>query len=211
MSKWLPEDFTEDHIFDVAEFLYDRVSKPGPLVEMRSETNFEYMDYDSYDEAAGKEEFRVAANLILGELGEGFELGRDGQVRALGTQGIQHILKAEIVPFDEINVDSKVIAAIEKWRLRHATIEDKKESIRLLADVFEWLRDTKQLRKVLVQKDESDLFNIANNFAIRHHEQAQKINYDRSIWYNWMFHFYLATYHATIRLLIKKRRGLHNS
>lgn len=89
-------------------------------------------------------------------------------------------------------------------RNRHATLDDKKEAIRLLADVFEWLKDTKQLQKALVRKDESDLFNIANNFSIRHHEQAQKANYDQAIWYNWMFHFYLATYHASVRLLIKQ-------
>jgi len=75
-----------------------------------------------------------------------------------------------------------------------------------MADVFEWLRDSGGLKAVLARRDESDLFNIANNFAIRHHEQSQKGNYDRSIWYNWMFHFYLATYHAVIRMLVKKHR-----
>jgi hypothetical protein len=207
ISQWDPEDITEDHIFDVIEFLYDHISKPGVMVEMPSDSGYGYWDYDSYDESAGKEEFRAAANLMLGEIGEGFELEKDGQIRANGVQGIQHILKAEIVPFDEVHVDSKVAAAIERWRKRHATIEDKKEAVRLLADVFEWLRDTKQLQGALDKKDESDLFNIANNFAIRHHQQAQKANYDKAIWYNWMFHFYLATYHASIRLLLKKRRG----
>jgi hypothetical protein len=98
--------------------------------------------------------------------------------------------------------------AIERWRKRHTTLADRKEAVRLLADVFEWLRDTQQLQKVLVKKDEADLFNIANNFSIRHHEQAQKTNYDQAIWYNWMFHFYLATYHATIRLLMKEQAKL---
>jgi hypothetical protein len=139
-------------------------------------------------------------------LGDGFELGQDGQIRANGIGGLQHILKAEIVAFDQVNVDSKVMAAIERWRRRHATLDDKKEAVRLLADVFEWLRDTKRLQAVLVRKDESDLFNIANNFAIRHHEQSQKANYDQAIWYNWMFHFYLATYHAVIRLLLRKQK-----
>lgn len=60
-----------------------------------------------------------------------------------------------------------------------------------------------------MKKDESDLFKLANCFAIRHHEQAQKTNYDRAIWYNWMFHFYLATYHATIRLLLKSEAKAH--
>ena len=29
ITKWSPGDITEDHIFDVIEFLYDHVSKPG--------------------------------------------------------------------------------------------------------------------------------------------------------------------------------------
>jgi hypothetical protein len=122
------------------------------------------------------------------------------------TGGLELIIGAQLVPFDEANVDSKVRLAIEKWRKRHPTLQDKKEAIRLLADVFEWLKKAKHLEKVLVNKDESDLFNIANNFSIRHHQPAQKGNYDLSIWYNWMFHFYLATYHVAIRLLLKQQK-----
>jgi hypothetical protein len=205
MNEWPSDVKTEEHIFDVAEFLFDNVSKPGEWENRVSDTGYNYQDYDSYDGAAGKEEFRSAANIILADMGEGFELGEDGQIRSKGSGGLEHILGAQIVPFDEENVDSKVRTAIERWRNRHATFDDKKEAIRLLADVFEWLKDTQQLEKALVKKDEADLFHIANKFAIRHHEQSQKANYDRAIWYNWMFHFYLATYHASVRLILKQR------
>ena len=197
VGNWSYKDITEDHLFDVIEFLFDHVSKPGAWTDP---------GYDSYDQAAGKEAFRWAANSILADLGEGFELGEDGQIRANVTGGLEHIVGAQIVPFDEVNVDSKVRLAIDKWRKRHPTLQDKKESIRLLADVFEWLKKAKHLEKVLASRDESDLFNIANNFAIRHHQPTQKGNYDQSIWYNWIFHFYLATYHATIRLLLKQQK-----
>lgn len=195
---WSYEDITEDHLFDVIEFLFDHVSKPSAWTDP---------GYDSYDETAGKEEFRSAANSILADLGEGFELGEDGQVRANVTGGLEHIVGVQIVPFDEANVDCKVRLAIEKWRKRHLTLQDKKESIQLLADVFEWLKKAKHLEKVLSNKDESDLFNIANNFAIRHHQPTQKGNYNQSIWYSWIFHFYLATYHAAIRLLVKQQKS----
>jgi hypothetical protein len=115
LKSWAPEDMTEDHVFDVFEFLYDHASKPGELIDMRSESNWDYQDYGSYDEAAGRDEFRAAANLILVEMGDGFEIGKDGQVRANGTGGLQHILKAEILSFDPTNVDNKVVAAIERW------------------------------------------------------------------------------------------------
>lgn len=205
LNDWPLEDKTEDHIFDVIEFLYDHASKPGDWVTHHSSTGWDFEDYDSYDEAAGKEEFRAAANLIFADVSDGYELGNDGQIRANATGGLEHIIGAQIVPFDETHVDNKVRLAFEKWRNRHATLDDKKEAVRLLADVFEWLKDTQQLQKALAKKDESDLFNIANNFSIRHHEQAQKTNYDQAIWYNWMFHFYLATYHASVRLILKQQ------
>ena len=65
--------------------------------------------------------------------------------------------------------------------------------------MLEYLRP--QLKDVLHSKDEGDLFNIANNFAIRHHNDRQRGNYDPNIWTSWMFYFYLATIHAAQRMI----------
>jgi hypothetical protein len=207
VTKWPPHDVTEDHVFEALEFLHDHVSRPGEMIDMTSERGFNYSDYDGYDEKAGRAEFRREANTFLADYNPGFELTPEGTILALGAGGLQHILDAEIVPYDEVNVDSKVRNAIIKWRNRHLSPEEKKAAIRDLADVFEWLKKTKELTKILDRKDESAIFDIANNFAVRHHNPDQKANYDRSIWYSWMFHFYLATYHAAIRLLIKHEQN----
>jgi hypothetical protein len=207
ITKWLPENITEDHIFDILEFLYDRVSMPGEWGEVTNETGWNYYDYESYDDETGQEEFRDKVNSFLADYRTGFELTKEGIILAKGTDGLQHILDAEIIPYDEINVDSKVRNAITKWRNRHLSLSEKKEAIRELADVFEWLKKSKELGTVLDGKDESALFDLANNFGIRHHNPNQKTNYDRAIWYSWIFHFYLATYHAAIRLLIKKEEN----
>ena len=205
VEKWASENITEDHIFDTLEFLYDRVSAPkGEMEWVTDETGWSYQDYLSYADEPGQKEFRGKVNAFLLEYKSGFELTKDGIILARGTGGLQHIMDAEIVPYDEINVDSKVRNAITKWRNRHLSLSEKKEAIRELADVFEWLKKTKNLGNVLDSKDESALFDLANNFGIRHHNPNQKTNYDRAIWYSWIFHFYLATYHAAIRLLLKK-------
>lgn len=203
IEEWSEKDITEDHVFDALEFLYDHVSKPGEWTRMVSDTGFNYEDYFGYDDKAGRAEFREKANAFLVDYKTGFELTEEGIILALGTAGLQYILDADIIPFDEENVDSKVRNAIAKWRNRHLDLSEKKEAIRELADVFEWLKKTSRLTTVIDKGDESALFNLANNFAVRHHDPNQKGRYDRLIWYSWMFHFYLATYHAVIRSLKK--------
>ncbi|MGC2107959.1 MAG: hypothetical protein WA655_00490, partial [Candidatus Korobacteraceae bacterium] len=155
VTKWLMRDITEEHVFEALEFLHDHVSRPGVMVDAITETGFNYSDYDSYDKRAGRAEFRRAANAFLVDYKSGFELTRDGIILALGADGLQHILSAEIIAYDEANVDSKVRNAIVKWRNRRLSLEEKKAAIRELADVFEWLKKTKKLAEVLDRKDDS--------------------------------------------------------
>jgi hypothetical protein len=204
IDGWWAGDLTEDHIFDAVEFLYDRVSRPGEVVWKTTDTNWNYEDYGYYDEKAGRAEFRATANLFLADYKSGYELTEGGIILALGAHGLEHILDARLPPYDEVNVDGKVRNAIVKWRNRHLSLDEQRSAIRDLADVFEWLKKAKNLSSVLDQKDESAIFDLANSFAIRHHNPRQKTNYDQAIWYSWIFHFYLATYHAAIRLLIKR-------
>lgn len=60
-------------------------------------------------------------------------------------------------------------------------------------------------KRVLNRDDERDLFNLANNFGIRHHKPGQKTDYDQAIWHSWMFHHYLATIHACVRVIEKAK------
>jgi hypothetical protein len=145
IAKWSSATITEDHIFDTIEFLYDRASKPGEMVGMTSETGWNYYDDENYNDEKGKEEFREKANVILVDYKTGYELTPEGIILAIGTNGLQHILDAELVPYNEVYVDSKVRNAITKWRNRHLSLSEKREAIRELADVFEWLKKTKNL------------------------------------------------------------------
>jgi hypothetical protein len=81
-------------------------------------------------------------------------------------------------------------------------MDERRDAIRDLADVLEYLRP--QLKAVLNKKDEAAIFEIANNFGIRHHNQSQRTDYDKPIWYSWIFYFYLATIHAAVRLIDRK-------
>ena len=164
--------YSEEDVFDVIEFLYDHCAKP---------TKRSYHDWngcgwhcEEYDELAGKKEFREKINKILELYSEGFELSSSGEVLALAETGLEGLFEAPIPTADPENIEKRIEAAKIKWRRHRATWDDRKEAIRELADVLEYLRP--QLKKVLETEDENDLFNIANNFGIRHHNQKQKIN-----------------------------------
>src|SRR5258708_36161868 len=50
ITQWSEPDINEDHVFDVLEFLYDHVSRPGEWKNMITESGSFYNDYDGYDD-----------------------------------------------------------------------------------------------------------------------------------------------------------------
>ena len=113
------------------------------------------------------------------------------------------MFEADIPEKDQENITDKMNEAIIKFRRHRSTLEDRRSAVRELVDVLEFLKP--EIKKTLNRKDETDLFNIANNFGIRHHNAGQQTEYDKSIWYSWMFYFYLATIHSVLRLTNKKK------
>ncbi len=190
------DGYSEDDVLDIIEFLFDFVSKP---VAGRHHTfNNCGWHYTSFDRASGQDEYRSEVNVILVDYLDGYELSVNGEILALADPGLQPLLDAALPEYDPQNVEKRVQAAIHKYRRHHSSLEERKDAVRDLADVLEFLRP-KAKESVLSKKDESDLFNIANNFAIRHHNEDQQAHYSKAIWYSWMFYFYLATIHAMIR------------
>jgi hypothetical protein len=118
--------------------------------------------------------------------------------------GLEDLLKTDLSSPEPVRIDARVQAAIAKFRRHRSSFEDRRDALRDLADVLEFLRP--RLKSVLASQDETDLFNIANNFGIRHHNDKQKTDYDESIWLSWIFYYYLATIHAALRLLEKKTK-----
>ena len=195
------DTYSEDDLFDILEFLYDYVSKP---IETEGAYH-RYSDcgwhYNEFNQEAGRRDFRNEINELLRDYGSGYELSEDGEILTLPEHGLVSLLEADIPASDPEKIEARINSAIHKFRSRHSSPEDRRDAIRDLADVLEFLRP--KLKEVLTNKDEADLFNIANNFAIRHHNADQKSLYDKRIWYSWMFYFYLATIHAALRLIEK--------
>jgi len=112
------------------------------------------------------------------------ELSATGEVVALAPDEMRGLLDAPIPSFaDHDLVTSRVEAAIALYRSRNSTRIDRRHAVRELADVLEALRS--EIKGEMLPKDERELFNLANGFAIRHNTRDQRKDYDDAIWLSW--------------------------
>lgn len=187
-------NYSEDDLFDVIEFLYQHVSKP--IEGTMHSWNECGMHWETFNQADGRREYREKINQVLRHYEKRFELSDKGEVLHRPEEGFEPIFNAD-VPSKDVNVVDRINAATIKFRRHGSSIDDRRQAVRDLVDVLEYLRP--KVQSLLTSKDENDLFNIANNFGIRHHNDRQKTSYDSAIWLSWMFYFYLATIHVVLR------------
>jgi hypothetical protein len=196
------ESYSDEDLFDIVEFLFDYISEP--LDGYYHSFNDCGMHYTSFNRGNGQEQFRKELNPGLAMYDGGYILTERGEILHLPQIGMSTLIAASLPQRDPENIEARVEKAKDRFLRHHSSLEDRKHALRDLADVLEYLRP--QIKAVVSKKDENDLFSIINTFGIRHHNPQQKTNYDTSVWYSWMFYFYLATIHACLRL-IEKRKG----
>jgi hypothetical protein len=193
------DGYREEELFDMIEFLYDHSSWPVDREEHG--WNNCCVHYTRFDDAKGKEYFRNAVNELLKDYKDGFELSDKGRILDLPDDGLKQLLEADIVSDDKQNIGYRVQNAILKYRKAKSTYDERMEAVRELANILEFLKE--DIDKYLDTKDAKDLFNIANNFGIRHHNPQQKTNYDKAIWLSWIFYHYLSTIQVVTRMKAK--------
>ena len=197
------KNYSKNDLFDMIEFMFDNVSKPilndGDHYHSWGECGYHHKEYSQVD---GQREFRKEINEFLNDFENGYELSENGEILHKADKGLKNLLKAEKIDLGKGDIKSRMIEAEKLFYSGRSSFTDRRNAVKELVDCFEFLRS--DLKNILDTKDESDLFNIANNFGIRHHNEKQKTSYDKNIWLSWMFHFYLATLHASLRLIEKK-------
>jgi hypothetical protein len=186
--------YQEDDFFDVLEFLFQYVSKP--IEGTMHSYNGCGMHWEAFNQVLGQKGFREKMNGVLAHYKNRYELSSDGEVLHKPEAGFEPIFDADL-PTSDTNVLSRITAATLQYRRHGSTIDDRRQAVRDLADVLEYLRP--KVKMLLTSADEKDLFNLANNFGIRHHNDKQRTSYDTSIWLSWMFYFYLSTIHVVLR------------
>lgn len=190
------EGASEDELFTILEFLYDNVSEPT------DSSDHPYagcgLHVRSGDDLRGRAELRERVNRIIERYEVPHTLRENGEVWESAPLGID---AQEPVSTEDPSIDDRVRAAQSAFRRHGATLDDKRHAVRDLADVLELLRST--IGTNLPSADENRLFEIANQFGIRHHNPAQKTDYDAELWLDYMYYAYLNAIATASRILAR--------
>ena len=200
----------ENLLFDLLELLHrDWVSLPGSI-EHPDPASFFAGGRDTgtkfhgpIHQAAGQKAFRDPVNPALRLADPPLEMGIDGLIHERPPDELSTLVDAPIPSAEEREVREPIEDAIELYYRRGATMADRLAAVRSLAAVLEHLRP--QIKAEALSADERALFDLANNFGIRHHGRGQKVDYNRGAWLEWTFYVYLATARVMVRLRAEQR------
>lgn len=186
----------DDVFYSVIEYFHDQARRP----RTRSTHDFGEcgFDYHDHDRLSGEAVYRWRVNGLLEQHGIELRLGKSGSERGrlirhadLGLDDFAQELIDTAVETD----DEKIASNISLYRNRSANIHDRRAAVGQLAGYLEKRRQT--FKNVQFTKgDEGALFNIFNNFALRHDNAIQQDDYGDE-YLDWIFWTTL----AGIRLL----------
>ena len=156
---------------------------------------------------AGQQIFRWHVNRILARTELGLHLAEEGEDigRAIyGTDDARNALLARMSAREGTSMIDEVGHAVALFRGRDADVTMKRSAIVALAGVLENRREL--LKTTLLRKDEGALFELANEFDLRHRKPGQRADYDEAF-LDWIFYWYLATVELTDRILARPQPG----
>lgn len=177
--------YDEKTLFTVIEILYDHIAK------------YEYAEHEP-DKKTAQSEFAEHINNILRAYKDGYYLvPSTGFIMEQPNQALKEQLEytGEEIPPD---VFKQLKSASQNYYRFDSDEETKKKAIASLADILENVRkEAKELfnSKFNIPKNEHDklIFELVNNYNIRHDNQQQKKDYSKDIWYDWMMQYYTST------------------
>jgi hypothetical protein len=184
------------------ECLHDLVARP------RSRSYHDYAScgwhYENFAPEPGRILYRWRVNQLLdrSELGlrladEGEDIGRLIAVVDDARSELERVTATR----GDGSTGDRVRHALALFRARGATEHDKRSAVIVLAGILEERREV--VRQHVGRKDEGALFQIANEFAIRHQRDGQKGDFDESF-LDWIYWWYLATVELTDRIIARQ-------
>lgn len=196
-----PAEWEEDTFLGLVEVVHDFVARP------RERWWHDYggcgWHYSQFAVAPARMLYRERIDRLLVEGGIPLRLAADGEdVGRLvhsPADGRESLMEAALKGKGALGpVPDTVQHAVSLFRRRGATVEDKRSACISLAGILEERRSL--VKADLLSKDEGALFQIANQFGIRHRRADQQSDYAVD-YLDWVFWSFLATVELTGRLL----------
>ena len=191
--SWPVEDpevawMTDDVVYTLIEFFHDHAQRPRTsYYHSWNDCGFHYVNHDR---EAGGVIYRWRMNELLTRYGKPLRLSsrraeRGRLVKHFGL-GLDTVAD-RIVAADEDQPVNEVAEAVRNYRERGASLAQKRSALNALAGALEPRRQA--IKKVVMSKDETHLFDIANNYAIRHRNDHQRTDVGEEYldWVYWNF------------------------
>ncbi|MBL7500968.1 hypothetical protein I6A84_02320 [Frankia sp. CNm7] len=181
-----------ENIFQMIEVLHDLVARPQRR-DLHSYNGCGWHHHE-FDLGSGRAVYRWRVNSLLRRADVPYRLADDGADvgRLVGvTDDARAQLVQSLLARDTSEQDEQVRHAISLFRGREAGRHQKRSAVAALALVIEERRHG-VLTEALAKSDRGALFDIANNFHIRHQGAKQKRDYD-DFYLDWIFWLYLST------------------
>lgn len=153
--------------------------------------------YGAFEKEPAFREYRASINKLLARYESGFELNAESMVQRLGAPEVEELAQPAPGSLPLAARDEELAQAAVR-QFRRGNSDDRRSALKNLADVLEHLQELAP--GLLVKADEKALFHIANRFWIRHHDLGQHSDYDQDIWWDWVFHMFLAAIRLIQRL-----------
>ena len=189
------EDLDSDAFYDLVEAVHDLVVRPRH--RHRHNLSSCGWHYSDFARSPGQVLYRWDVDQLFDRYGVALRLAASGEdkgrlVRAAGDDRDELVEKALQTP--NPGDREAVRHAIALFRNRAADRENKRSAVLALHRVLENRRSL--IKTELMSKDEGALFQIANEFDLRHSGQGQRTDYEDA-YLDWIFWWYLATVELT--------------
>ncbi len=189
----------DDTFYGLIEVFHDLVARP------RSRWFHDYSScgwhYSNFALNPARQLYRWRLNRMLERSGTPLLLAEDGEdigrLIATTDAGRADLTNRLLEDYDPTKAD-RVRHAVALFRARGASVEEKRSAVIAMAGILEDRR--KLLKESLFRKDEGALFEIANEFSIRHRSEQQKSDYDPAF-LDWIFWWYAATVELTNQII----------
>lgn len=198
-----------DRLIDDLDVFMDLIEVLGEFVAARqSRSNHGYggcgWHHRDFNIQIGRDIYFWLINRLLNRTTFDLRLATSGEDRGrlVETHGDARndLVTATIDAADE-DTRSPIEHAVALCRRRGATVEDKTVGVYDARRVLELRRSL--LKEELYRRDEGALFQIANEFDLRHRSESQKSDYD-PVFLDWIFWWDLGTVELTDRVVSRQ-------